>query len=229
MMLSTISSANLQFLRELAQNNDRDWFNENKDLYRSAHENTIAFADSILALLRKHDQIATPSGKKSLFRIYRDTRFSKDKSPYKTYWAGSFRRATRKLRGGYYFSITADEAWVGGGFYQPDAADIRHIREQISADAEPLRRVLDAKAFRETFGELQGEQLKTAPKGFARDDPAVDLLRYKSLYAGRSFDASEVLSESFPVDVDRAFRRLRPFFDYMSEILTTDLNGRPLV
>lgn len=229
MTLTTISSTNLQFLRELAQNNDRDWFEKNKKRYRAAHENAIAFADSILGLLRKHDDIATTSGKKSLFRIYRDVRFSKDKSPYKTHWAGRFQRATDKLRGGYYFSVSPEEAWIGGGFYLPDSADLRHIRLQISADPEPLRKILGAKAFREAFGELQGEQLKTAPKGFDKDDPAIDLLQYKSLYAGRSFVKSEVLSESFPVEVDRTFKRLRPFFDYMSEILTTDLNGRPLV
>lgn len=229
MKLTTISRANLKFLKDLSKNNDRDWFNENKARYTAAHENTIAFADSVLALLRKHDEIATPSGKKSLNRIYRDVRFSSDKSPYKTWWAGSFSRATDRLRGGYYFSIAPGNTYVGGGFYMPDSADIRHIRQQISADPAPLRKVLKAKAFRDTFGELLGEQVKTAPKGFSKDDPAIDLIRYKSLYAMREFTDSEVTAESFPMEVDKTFKKLRPFFDYMSEILTTDLNGRSLV
>ncbi len=229
MDLTTISRANLKFLKDLAKNNDRDWFNENKDRYTAAHENTIAFADSLLMLLRKHDNVATPSGKKSLYRIYRDVRFSKDKSPYKTYWAGSFGRATKKLRGGYYFSIGPGDTFVGGGFYMPSTADIRHIRRHISADPAPLRKILRSRSFRDTFGELEGEQLKTAPKGFSKDDPAIDLLRYKSLYAMRRFKDSEVTAASFPKEVDKTLKKLRPFFDYMSEILTTDLDGRSLV
>lgn len=229
MQLTTISRANLKFLKELAANNDRDWFNSNKDRYEAAHANTIAFADSVLALLRKHDDVETASGKKSLMRIYRDVRFSKDKSPYKAWWAGSFSRATDKLRGGYYFSIRPGETYVGGGFYQPASDDLRHIRQQIAADPDPLRKILKSKSFRDTFGELLGEKVKTAPKGFSKDDPAIDLLRHKSLYAMRTFKDSEVTAASFPMEVDKTFKRLRPFFDYMSEILTTDLNGRPLV
>ncbi len=229
MDFTTINRANLKFLKDLAKNNDREWFNENKSRYTAAHLNTIAFAESLLMLLRKHDDISTPSGKKSLYRIYRDVRFSSDKSPYKTYWSGSFSRATKKLRGGYYFSIGPGDTHVGGGFYMPSTADIRRIRQHISADPAPLRKILRSRPFRDTFGELQGEQLKTAPKGFSRDDPAIDLLRYKSLYAMRSFKDSEVTAASFPKEVDKTFKRLRPFFDYMSEILTTDLDGRSLV
>ncbi len=229
MQLTTISRENLKFLKELAANNERDWFNANKDRYVAAHENAIAFADSVLALLRKHDEIETASGKKSLMRIYRDVRFSKDKSPYKTWWAGSFSRATDRLRGGYYFSIRPGETYVGGGFYKPAADDLRHIRRQIAADPDPLRKILKSKSFRDTFGELLGEEVKTAPKGFSKDDPAIDLLRHKSLYAMRTFKDGEVTAASFPMEVDKTFRQLRPFFDYMSEILTTDLNGMPLV
>ncbi len=229
MPTAPISRANFKFLKDLAKNNNREWFNENKDKYVSAHENTIDFADGVLALLRKHDDIATPSGKKSLMRIYRDTRFSKDKTPYKTWWGGGFSRNSAALRGGYYFHLEPGNTVVGGGFYQPDSKDLAHIRAQIAADDEPLRKVLKSKAFRDTFGELQGEQLKTAPKGYEKDHPSIDLLRFKSLYVLRKFSDKEALSPDFPKEVNKTMKRLRPFFDVMSEMLTTDLNGRSLL
>ena len=179
--------------------------------------------------MRKHDKIETVSGKKSLHRIYRDTRFAKDKTPYKTGWSGGLSREGAALRGGYYFYLSPGGSYVGGGFYQPESADLSHIRAHIDADAKQLRKILSSKAFRDTFGELQGEQLKTAPKGYAKDHPAIDLLRYKSMYAMRKFTDKEVLSPDFPKEIDKTMRKLRPFFDYMSEILTTDLNGEPLI
>jgi uncharacterized protein (TIGR02453 family) len=229
MPTAPISKANFAFLKELKKNNNRDWFNANKDRYVAAHENTIDFVDGIIALMRKHDDIETTSGKKSLFRIYRDTRFAKDKTPYKTGWMGSLSRRGVSLRGGYYFHIEPGGSYIGGGFYQPEGTDLAHIRAHIAADDKPLRKILKSKAFRETFGELQGEQLKTSPKGYDKDHPAIDLLRHKSMYAMRKFGDKEVLSPDFPKEFDKTMRRLRPFFDYMSEVLTTDLNGESLL
>ncbi|MGZ4157514.1 MAG: DUF2461 family protein, partial [Bacteroidia bacterium] len=98
-----IQPSNLDFLKQVKKNNNRDWFNSHKEKYLSEHEDIIAFADALLYEMNKHDVIETPSGKKSLHRIYRDTRFSKEKTPYKTNWSGSFKRATKRRRGGYYF------------------------------------------------------------------------------------------------------------------------------
>lgn len=229
MPTAPVSAENFKFLRALAKNNNREWFNENKDRYKAAHENTIAFADGVLALMRKHDDIETPSGKKSLMRIYRDTRFSKDKTPYKTWWGGGFSRRGAHLRGGYYFQLQAGGSFIGGGFYKPEASDLSHIRNHIAADDESLRKILKSAAVRNTFGELRGEQLKTAPKGFDRDHRAIDLLRFKSLYFMREFSDAEVLSPDFPREFDKTMKKLRPFFDYMSEVLTTDLNGESLL
>lgn len=229
MPTAPISKENFKFLLDLKKNNDREWFNANKDRYEAALENTVAFADGVLALMRKHDEIETPSGKKALMRIYRDTRFSKDKTPYKTWWGGGFSRRGAALRGGYYFHLTPGGTFLGGGFYQPEAADLNHIRAHIAADPKPLRKVIGSKQFRDTFGELLGETLKTAPKGYPKDHPAIDLLRHKSLYAMREFTDAEVFSADFPREFDKTMRKLRPFFDYMSEILTTDLNGESLL
>ena len=109
-MAGIINNSTIDFLTKLSKNNNREWFNKNKNLYVAAHENVLAFVDALLSEMRRHDNIETRNAKDSLFRIYRDIRFSKDKSPYKTYWAGHFKRATKKLRGGYY----SGSAWQAG-------------------------------------------------------------------------------------------------------------------
>ena len=223
--MATISKENFKFLKDLSNNNNRDWFNAHKAEYVKQHENTIAFADALLAELNKHDNIETENGKKSLFRIYRDVRFSKDKSPYKTHWAGGFKRATAQLRGGYYFHIEPGNTMVGGGFWAPNKDDLQRIREDIAMDDKPLRKILNSKSFKDTFGELHGEQLKTCPKGFAKDNPGVDLLRYKQFIVSTKFSDQEVLSADFPKKMSDVFKKMRPFFDYMSESVTTDANG----
>ncbi len=217
------------FLKSLANHNDRTWFADHKNQYEESHQNMIDFAEALLNEMRTHDDIETVSGKKSLFRIYRDVRFSKDKSPYKTNRSGSFKRATRELRGGYYFHIEPGNTFIIGGFFGPNAADLKHIRNHISQDDSLLRQALENKLTKSYFGELEGEQVKTAPKGFAKDHPSIDLLRYKQFMLKHKFTDQEVLQKDFAEKMSNGFQHLRPFFDVMSEILTTDLNGLSLI
>ena len=220
----------LNFLKTLKKNNNREWFNENKDLYLEAHGELISFADELLAKMNTHDQIDTPTGKKSLFRIYRDVRFSKDKTPYQHHFSGGFRRSTVHLRGGYYFRIEpGGKSMIAGGFWAPNSEDMKHIRLQVQADDQPLREIVADKDFQDYFGKLEGEQVKSAPRGFPKDDPAIDLLRYKQLIITHSFTDKEAGGADFADQVNEGFKNMRPFLDYMSEILTTDLNGTPIV
>jgi uncharacterized protein (TIGR02453 family) len=213
------------FLAELSQNNHREWFDKHRAEYEQSHQEMILFADQLLAAMCTHDHIQTPSGKKSLFRIYRDVRFGKDKTPYKTNWGGYFRRATAHLRGGYYYQISPDESFVMGGFFGPNAQDLLHIRNQMALDADPLRNVLNSKDFQSFFGTMEGNQLKTSPRGFEKDHPEVDLLRYKQFIIRHDFTEKEVLSPDFPNIVSHTFQQMRPFLDVMTEYLITDLNG----
>ena len=224
-----ISKSNIQFLEKLKENNNREWFAKNKHLYEEAYSNMSAFSEEVLNLLKKHDNIETLNGKKSLYRIYRDVRFSKDKSPYKSHWGSYYRRATSSLRGGYYLRISPNENnIVGCGFWSPNKEDLWHIRQQIVYDPETLRDIVNSKSFKETFGKLEGNQLKTAPKGFPKDHEAIELLRYKQFLVSKTFTDKEVLEVDFAQKVDEVFRKMRPFLDYMSNILTTDLNGELL-
>lgn len=224
-----IQPSNLEFLKQVKKNNNRDWFNANKEKYLIEHSNLVAFADALLAEMNKHDVIETPSGKKSLHRIYRDTRFSKEKIPYKTNWSGSFKRATKSRRGGYYFHIEAGNSFIAGGFWGPDPKDLKRMRDEFAVNANPLRKILKSKSFVNTFGTLKGEQMKTTPRGFDADSPAIDLLRYKQYIVMKKFTDKEVLSNSFLKQTNETFKTMRPFFDYMSELLTTDLNGISII
>ncbi|PYF77384.1 DUF2461 domain-containing protein [Pedobacter nutrimenti] len=220
-----IFPSNFAFLKALEENNDKEWFTAHKQAYQQELGDIENFAEALLRKLSVHDVIETPSGKKSLYRIYRDVRFSNDKTPYKTHWSGSFRRATQYRRGGYHFHLGPGNSFIAGGFWGPEPKDLKLIRDDISFDAAPLRNIIQSEAFVKTFGSLKGEQLKTVPKGFDPQNEAVDLLRYKQFLLVRPFSDEEVFSASFLEQADLTFQQMRPFFDYMSEVLTSDTNG----
>ena len=228
MQHTVIPKSSLKFITLLSKNNNREWFNAHKNEFEIEQNSMAQFADALLQKMNVHDVIETVSGKKSLHRIYRDTRFSKDKTPYKTNWSGGFKRASKQRRGGYYFHIEPNNSFIAGGFWGPNNEDLKRIRDEFAFDASPLRKILKSKSFVNTFGTLQGEQLKTTPKGFDADNEAIDLLRYKQFLLIKKFTDEEVLSSDFLKQANETFKHMRPFFDYMSEVLTTDLNGLAL-
>lgn len=223
--MTYIESTSFQFLQDLIINNNRDWFNENKPRYEAAKNNMKAFGNALLKEMNKTDHIE----RLKIHRIYRDVRFSKDKTPYKRNLSCSMVRATKLLRGGYYLHIEPDECFLGGGFWSPNKEDLARIRKELAFDAQPLRDIIADDNFQKMFGTLQGEQLKTAPRGFAKDHENVDLLRYKQYLVMRKFTNEEVIQPDFLEKVVAGFQAMRPFFDYMSEVLTTDENGVPIV
>lgn len=216
------------FLTQLKKNNNRTWFTKHKERYLAEQEHLIRFAERLLLEMNKHDVIETESGKKSLHRIYRDLRFSKDKTPYNTQWGGGFKRASKKRRGSYYFHFEPGNSFVAGGFWGPNPTDLKRIRDDIAFDPEPLRKILKSKSFRANFNGLQGEQVKTMPKGFHSELPGAELLRYKQFLLIHRFSDQEVLSPGFLKQVNEVFKAMRPFLDYMSDVLSTDVNGEEL-
>ena len=226
--MSILTPSTFHFLKQVKKNNNRNWFNANKDSYIEQHAGVVAFADALIARMNKYDKIETPSGKKAVFRIYRDVRFSKDKSPYKTHFGMHMSRAGKMLRGGYYFHIEPGKCFIGGGFWNPEPDDLKHIREQIALNPKPLLDILKSKAFKKNFEELEGEKLVNVPRGFEKDHPAADLLRHKQFLVGIDIPDKVLLSKKGIEVVVNGFRVMRPFFDYMSDILTTNTNGEPL-
>ena len=185
--------------------------------------------DGLIAKMQTHDQMETPSGKKSLYRIYNDVRFSKDKAPYNPRFAGYLKRTKPLLRGGYYIWLRPGGSRVGCGFSYPNPADLKRIRRDILVNSEEWRKLLKSKAIGTHFGKMKGEQVKTVPRGFSSDDLSLDLLRYKQYWFERAFTDSEVTAPDFLLQVNNTFKSIRPFFDYVSEVLTTDSNGESLV
>jgi uncharacterized protein (TIGR02453 family) len=224
-MTAVIKKETFGFLKALTRNNNREWFNDHKPDYLQAQQNVIHFLDALINKMNGHDRLGTQTGKESLYRIYNDVRFSEDKTPYNPRFAGHFRRMKPHLRGGYYFWIKPGESRVGCGFTYPNAADLLRIRQDIDVNYTDWRRMLNSTPLQRVFGDMQGSQVKTAPRGFAQDHPAIDLLRYKQFWFEHSFTDKEVLASDFLGNINKTYRSIRPFFDYMSEVLTTDLNG----
>lgn len=219
--------SSFQYLKDLHKNNNRDWFAEYKPRFVEAQTNAKAFYGAIQENLNAHDEIE----KLKIFRIYRDVRFSKDKTPYKAHFAGSFSRAGKHLRGGYYLRIRPGESFLAGGFWEPNKDDLFRIRKEIEIDATEIRGILDDPNYIKHFGGTfdSFSELKTAPRGFDKEHPDVDLLRKKGFIAVRNFTDKEVLDKNFIQEVDASFQALRPFFDLFSDILTTNLNGESII
>jgi uncharacterized protein (TIGR02453 family) len=220
-----IERTTFDFLTDLDRHNDRDWFLANKKRYAEAKENVERFVDTLIQRMVKHDRISTTTGKRSLMRIYNDQRFHKDRPPYKPRFAGGLGRQKPELRGGYFFSIKPGGTVIACGFFGPEPADLKRIRVDMDQDHATWKRLLCAKAIRTNFGTLQGDQLRTTPRDFPKDHPAIELLRYKQFILRRDCSDKEVLASDFLETVERLYKSVRPWFDHMSEVLTTDENG----
>jgi uncharacterized protein (TIGR02453 family) len=215
-----------EFLQQLKENNNREWFLQHKHIHDKVMQENKSFFNQVYTQLQKHDSLQGIH----IFKIYKDVRFSKDKSPYKNNFGCGFSRTKPMLRGGYYIHLEPNESFVGGGFWSPNSNDLLRIRKEFEMDTTTLEKITANKTFKKYFGELQGDEgVKTAPKGFDKNHPAIDLIKKKQFVVMRKFKDTEILSPDFGKEVMATFIAMRPFFDYMSEVLTTDLNGESLI
>lgn len=218
--------SSFQYLKDLKKNNNRDWFGETKPTFKKAQDNAKEMYAIIREGLENHDEI----DKFKLFRIYRDVRFSKDKTPYQPHFAGSYSRLGKELRGGYYLRIRPGESFLAGGFWEPNKEDLLRIRKEIEQDASEIRAILKDKNYIKYFrGKFEGTELKSAPRGFNKEHKDIDLIRKKGFIAIRNFTDAEVLAPNFLEEVNKSFRALKPFFNLFSTVLTTNLNGEKLL
>ena len=227
--MTTIHPSTLKFLKDLAKHNDRDWFAAHKQVYLDAQQYVAVFVDALIIVMNKHDELDNVSGKKSIYRIYNDVRFSKDKSPYKVRFAFSLSRSTKLKRGGYYVHIKPDGSYLSCGFFGPNPADLHRIRQDIDLNYDQWNKILRSKAIASVFEPLAGDKVSTAPRGFDIKHPAIDLLRHKQFILRHYFSDAEVTSPDFLKQVNKTFKAVRCYFDHMSEILTTDLNGELII
>jgi len=210
------------FLTSLKHSNNRDWMQEHKNEYLANEKTLKIFYKAIEHNLNKTDKIS----KLKVYRINRDLRFSKDKTPYNVHRSASFSREGVHRRGSYYLRLEPGNSLIAGGFFSPESPDLLRIRKEFEMDASEIRLILNQKTFKKVYnGFNQENAVKTAPRNFDKEDPNIDLIKLKSFFVSHSFTDKEVFSEDFEENITNHFLLLCPYFDYMSEVLTTDLNG----
>lgn len=211
----------LDFLADLSQHNNKAWFDAHRADYESARGGFETLVDYLIDELRATDQLQGLTAKDCLYRINRDIRFSKDKTPYKSNFAATIAPGGRKSsRMGYHLSIgPGGNSLVAGGLWMPEAAPLNKFRQAIDHDAAAFKKITRAKAFVEQFGQIAGERLKTAPKGYERDHPEIDLLQYKQVTVIRRYPDKVVVGRDFPAQVLRACRAMRPFLGYLNDVV----------
>lgn len=209
----------IQFFRGLARNNNRDWFQPRKSIYEEQVKRPMRELVEAVngALLGFAPEYMTDPGK-AIYRIYRDTRFSKDKTPYKTHIAASFHRRGTTDHGdaGYYFAISDKEVAVGGGVYMPDPKALLAIRNHIADNHVELRRILRGRSLKELLGDLQGEQLSRVPKGFCAEHAAADLLKFKRFILYVELEPELATSPALYGEIVKRLRVMKPFLDFLT-------------
>ena len=212
----------LRFLRALKRNNRREWFNAHRDDYEAHVRQPMA---AIVARLAEDLRVFGPEfvvdPKTSMYRIYRDIRFSENKAPYKTHAAANFpTRGLPKHEGaGLYFHVSPDEVWVGGGMYSPPTAQLYVVREHIAANSRRLRSLIESPAFRRDVGALEGERLQRVPRGFPRDHEAAEYLKFRQFLAGREFEPAFATSPRFYGGLVAVFKGVAPLLRFLNEPL----------
>ncbi len=220
--MATISKGTFDFLKELKAKNDREWFTANKTKYEKAKAEFEVFIDALIARIARFDpNIAHHKAKDCIFRIYRDVRFSQDKSPYKVHFGAHVSPAVKKSdihsRAGYYIHLEPGGSFLAGGAYLPQGDWLKAIRQEIAYNPEEFKGILKAPSFKKYFKEMEGEQLKTAPRDYPKDHPEIELLKYKSFLASHYCDDKHVLSTDFLDHCEKVFEALYPFDHFLNK------------
>ena len=217
-----LSKDTLKFLKELENNNNRDWFQANKKRFDSAQDNLTAFTDQLIGEVGKFDDaVATLDPKSCVFRIYRDVRFSKDKSPYKTNFGAYISPGGRKsMQPGYYFHLQPGQSFVAGGKHMPDGPETLKIRSAIVNNTDEFIKIVSKKSFRDAFGEMRGDKLKSAPKGFDPDHKALEYLKLKEFMAFTELhDDKFLISAEFPKYLAKTMKEMFPLVAFLRKAL----------
>lgn len=209
------------FLYDLKNNNNRDWFQENKKRYETARKEVEDFVSHLIPQICAFDsKIGTLEAKKTMFRIYRDVRFSKDKTPYKTFFGAYMAPGGRKsIYAGYYMHIEAGASFIAGGSHMPQGENLKNIRSEIYYNVDELKAIMKHKDFKKFFGNIEGEKLKRPPVGFPKDFPDIELLKFKDFTLFHRFDDALVSAPDFGNYCLDVFQKMKPFNDFMNRAL----------
>ncbi|MBK7710215.1 MAG: DUF2461 domain-containing protein [Bacteroidales bacterium] len=218
--MALINKSTLEFLNGLKYNNNREWFLNNQSAYKEAKNNFESFVQEIINEITVFDPILRGlEVKNCVYRINRDIRFSNDKTLYKSHLGAFIVRGGKKNGdkfGGYYFHIEPGQSMIAGGAYMPPSPWLSAIRENISDDPEQFLKIISEKNFVKYFGEIEGEKLKSAPKGYASDHPHIDLLKFKSYLVTNNVPDEDVLTPGFLKHTVNVFKAMKPLNDFLS-------------
>lgn len=220
-----LSKETFDFLKNLDKNNNRDWLQANKKEFETAKANFAGFVGELIAGISGFDpEVSGLAPDACIFRIYRDIRFSKDKSPYKTHFGAYISPGGRKINSpGYYIHIQpGGQSFLAAGKHMPEPKELLLIRQAVAGKTKEFLKIVEGKKFRALFGELHGEKLKTAPKGFPGDHPAMEYLKFKSFTVATPQEKDKaVLSADFPAGVVKTFRETKPLIDFLRKALAS--------
>ncbi len=211
----------LNFLSDLKEHNNKPWFEANRPAYATARETFERFINFLIDEFRVTDNLGNLTAKDCISRIYRDLRFSKDKSPYQTHmWATVAPGGKKAMHMGYHVAIQPQgRSIVAGGLWEPTTEQLNRFRQAIDEDASEFKQIIGSRAFVDFFGGIEGEKLKTAPQGYDRSHPDLDLLQLKQIMVAHYYPDQEVLERDYPVKIVAGCRAMRPFLDYLNGIL----------
>jgi uncharacterized protein (TIGR02453 family) len=217
-MPATLSPEVFDFLKKLTKNNNREWFTENKNLYTESQQNVISFLEDLIKEMSGFDEeLGKVDAKKSLFRIYRDTRFSKDKIPYKTNFGASLGMGKGSQKGGYYLHLEPGKSFIAGGIYMPESSVLKELRKEISLYGEDFLKILKNKDFKKYFPELdQDDKLKKVPQGFEKEDPMAEYLKLKSFIVVYNIKDEEILDKNAVKNLTKIFALMKPLNDFLN-------------
>lgn len=215
----------IQFLQDLSENNNREWFQKNKKRYDESKEKILFLTEVLINELRKFDsEIPALDPKDCMFRIFRDVRFSNDKSPYKTNFGSFIAKGGRKsINAGYYFHIEPNGSFVGGGIYMPANEPLKAVREYIAENGEEFSSIINDANFKKFYPEMLDDKLKTSPKGFSSDHEFIELLRYKSFAFSNKVDKSQILADNYIEYLVESFKTLHPVNQFLNDALDKNL------
>lgn len=211
----------LNFLSELKENNNKEWFDQNRDRYQECRKKVLFLTELVIHEVGKFDaEIGNLEAKDCVFRIFRDVRFSNDKTPYKTNMGSFIAKGGRKsFSAGYYVHIEPGASFVGGGSYCPPADALKAMRTEIFDHPEEFKQLVHSESFRKVYPEFYNDKLKTAPKGFPKDFPDIDLLKYKSFAFGSTIDDSIVASDAYLTKIVGSLKELHPVNRFLNDAI----------
>jgi len=218
-----IQRSTISFLKDLRKNNNKPWFEKNKPRYLEAKENIESLVGKFLVRLTALDKRYAPvTAKNCVFRIYRDVRFSPDKTPYKCHLGAGISPGGKKVHeAGYYLHIEAGKSFLAGGIWQPDPVMLKKIRQEIDYNGKKVHKILDDKAFKKYYGALDKEyKLSRPPKGYDKTHPDIELLKYNSYIVWHQYSDKDTTSASFMKELDKGARIMKPLLDFLDEAVS---------